>query len=122
MGDLVIGGRVQERIPGRERLPFVLSPGGCTEGAPSGAAGDSARKTDGDAGGTKPLVAVLVEAADEAPGSAVRAQQWLTALSSPSKYLTRFECSGHHPYPDEPARFATYVADVVLRRNTPGTW
>ena len=60
----------------------------------------------------------LVEAAHEAPGRAVLARQWSTALSAPSKHLIRFKHSGHHPNLDEPARFATFMADVVLRVST----
>ena len=63
----------------------------------------------------------LVEAAHEAPGRAVLANQWYTALSAPSKHLVTFENSGHNPNLDEPARFATFMADVVLRASTQAT-
>ena len=57
----------------------------------------------------------LVEAAHEAPGRAVLARQWYSALSAPSKHVIGFEHSGHNPNLDEPARFAALMADVVLR-------
>ena len=56
----------------------------------------------------------IVEGAHEAAGRAVLASEWFDALTAPSKTLVTFPNSGHTPHLDEPGRFATYLADVVL--------
>lgn len=56
----------------------------------------------------------LVEGVHEAAGRADLADDWFAGLSAPSKHLVRFGNSGHTPHLDEPARFADYLADVVL--------
>jgi pimeloyl-ACP methyl ester carboxylesterase len=60
----------------------------------------------------------LVEGAHEAPGRAVLARQWFASLTAPGKQLVEFESSGHTPHLDEPGRFATFMADVVLAQTS----
>lgn len=61
----------------------------------------------------------VVEGTYEAPGRAVLATEWFEQLSAPSKELVTFERSGHTPHLHEPARFASYLADVVLAQTHP---
>jgi proline iminopeptidase len=61
----------------------------------------------------------LVEGAHEAPGRTVLARAWFAMLSAPSKQLIEFGSSGHDPHLDEPGRFASFMANVVLRQTHP---
>ena len=61
----------------------------------------------------------LVEGAHEAPGRAVLARDWFSALTAPSKHLIEFDHSGHDPQLEEPGRFATFMTDVVLNQTHP---
>jgi len=61
----------------------------------------------------------IIEGAHEAPGRSVLAVEWFEQLSAPSKQLVTFRNSGHTPHLHEPARFATYLAEVVLARTYP---
>jgi proline iminopeptidase len=56
----------------------------------------------------------LIEGAHEAPGRSTLAVEWFETLKAPTKQLVVFDRSGHNPERDEPARFAAYLADIVL--------
>ena len=51
-----------------------------------------------------------------AAGPETLARQWFEFVAAPSKEYVVFENSGHSPPPDEPGRFADFMADVI--RNT----
>jgi pimeloyl-ACP methyl ester carboxylesterase len=61
----------------------------------------------------------MVLGSNEAPGRAVLANEWFTALDAPSKESVVFQGAGHRPNFDQPARFAEVLRGVRDRVEEP---
>ena len=57
----------------------------------------------------------LFQGRHEAPGRAVLAEEWFTALDAPRKAMVIADTSGHRPLFEQPAEFHRFLTDVVLR-------